>query len=105
MQNTLVSFDIELSTRSTGVVSALMARVDAHVTTEKNITGETIVMLSLVFPLARAVIKEVGSLARDRQVSIRSQKLTTGPGTLKFEGFSADEICEIMSKLGAIIKE
>jgi hypothetical protein len=92
-------FLIELSTRSNEVVTSLKSRSDAEITVERNMTGETIVLLSIAASLATVTIKEIGKLARERQVSLRSQKLKMGKGTLTFDGFSAEEISTILEKL------
>jgi hypothetical protein len=92
-------FLIEFSTRSNDVVKALKSRSDADVSVERNMTGETIVLLSVLAPIATVAIKEIGKMVHERQLSLRSQKLKLGKGTLSFDGFSSDEICEVLEKL------
>lgn len=96
---TLAEFVIEIATPSKDVVDALVASTDATVTTARNLTGETIVVLSVGLPIATTLIKEVGKILKDRQASIRAQKLKIGKGTMSFDGFSADQIGALVDKL------
>lgn len=95
----MLSYVVAIATRSSDTVASLQSVKDASVSIEKNLTGETIVVMSIVVPVAIAAIKEIGNIIRDRGATIRSQEVKIGKGTMSFKGLSEDAICQIIEKL------
>ena len=92
---------IEINTTSKAIIDQCSKIEEVKVSTTRNLTGGVIIVLSVATPLATVLIKEVAKVIGDRQATIRAQKLKIGEGTISFEGFSADEIGRIVTKLSA----